>query len=123
MAKGIERLWRDSCAVYRQTAGANGDPAGWSLVSEGNPCNYHGTPNYDQLGRVLLLKEDSVQTSDSVTLGIEVDVQSGDLLKLTLRTGQEEWVKVSGAPKVRTLVPKKTIFVTTDRPPLEGELV
>ena len=123
MAKGIQKLWKDRCDVYRPTKDGRGNPAGWRRVSACNPCMYHGTANYDELKGDVKIKEDSVQTSDSVTLGIKVDIESGDLLKLTLRTGGTEWLKVSGAPKVRTLIERKAVFVTTIDPLPDEEIV
>lgn len=121
---GLEDLWKDSCDVYRPAASdENGDPTGWTIVSSRNPCFFHGTPNYDKLQGSVRLKEDGVQTADKVSCGIDVDIRSGDRLKVTLSTGGVEWLQVQGAAKIRTLIPKRSFFVITDRPLSEEEIV
>jgi hypothetical protein len=117
-------LWRDSCDVYRPTTNADGDPAGWEIVSAGNPCFFHGTPNYDEQRGPISLKQDSVMTTDTLSASIAVDIQSRDKVKVTLRNALGiAWVKIQGAPKVRALLPKKTWMVTVDTPLLDEEIV
>lgn len=107
-------LWLDLMTVYRPQASGVGDPTGYSLISSANACRYHGTPNYDEhRGGGLMLKEDSVQTSDEVSTGIAVDVRANDVIKLTLSTGAILWDKVQGDPQLRTLIPHQRLFVTT----------
>lgn len=120
MATGFRRLWTDTCSVYRAAASGVGDPTGYTLISSGNLCRYHGTPNYDQQRGGVQAKEDSVQTSDSLSLGIAVDIRANDVVKITLSTGDVLWNKVQGAPQVRTLLAHKRVFITT-MPALEDE--
>ncbi|RYG41747.1 hypothetical protein EON79_20220 [bacterium] len=97
-----KRRYTSKATIYRRdTFGSEA----YTKIAEHVPCGIKPTDNYSQLAAAMtLIKQDSVQTSDSIHFEASVDAQDGDIFYIETGSAQQagEWYQATGAPEIHT---------------------
>jgi len=113
-------MYKDSFDVYREvTESSSGKCLGYELISSENPCQWHGTSNYDTHSSPAgQTKTENIMTANKLSMEFGIDVKPEDIVFIRLRTGNSFWQAVKGAPKLRPVLHFQAIYgVILGKPP------